>query len=145
VSLDELKEKVSAAFLARGKAMHTSAIVFRIVFLAVPALATGVAQFITWKESPAPAQIVGICGACVLFFATIFLIFREKDAGEQLVFAHNSIAKGEELIRGAVDAANRERERFLAILDELPDIDRNIALYQTTKLLRNALEQALLR
>ena len=79
----------------------------------------------------------------------LYSAFLEKDAVEHLGLAQQAIGKAEEIAEAgslkATEMAERleqERERVQSILDNLPDIERNIALYQSTKLMRDALEQS---
>lgn len=132
-SFRETRVELNARISARLRSAWTASKLLRGCFVAGGAALAGAAQFWTWPDggNPSSAQIVGIGATVAVFLAAFISILTDKDASEELRLAHIAAAYAED----AQDKAEEISRLF-------PDIERMIALYNSTLLMRGALEHA---
>lgn len=129
----DLRTRVTAAFVSRARSAHLASRLYKGVFFALAAGIAGAMQFVSWSagEHPTTAQLIGISATVVVLVASIVSVITERDSSAELAIAQQAITRTQEL-----------EDEVRETIELWPDIDRMIALYQATKVMRDVIEQA---
>lgn len=129
----EIAERISVLFDKRAWRFKWASKFVKAMFVAVGALIAGVAQFLQIPpgEAPSSVQVIGIAATLVAFLGSLFVLFTDEDASEELAAARR---------------ATEELRDTMEELESFPDyegaLEQQAYLYQSATLMRSAIERA---
>lgn len=125
-----VSERISALFEKRAKRFKIASLLVRIAFVAIATAVATAAQLLQATENEfTKTQVIGLAATFIALGGSLFVIFTEEDASEELSVAR----RVSEDLRDAIEG-----------LHSLPDfqegMERYNALYRSAIVMRSALE-----